>query len=53
MTEELRFTINQFGDGIHRVLKEEALQWLADWNHETGKCCGIEYAEAFHPMRVC
>lgn len=32
--------------------KEEALQWLADWNRETGKCCGLEYAEAFHPMQV-
>jgi LmbE family N-acetylglucosaminyl deacetylase len=37
---------SQFGQ------KEEALQWLSDWNHETGKCCGIDYAEAFHPMRV-
>lgn len=41
-----RCHVSQFGQ------KEEALQWLADWNHETGKCCGIEYAEAFHPMRV-
>ena len=32
--------------------QEEALQWLAEWYHETGKCCGLEYAEAFHPMRV-
>ncbi len=32
--------------------KEEALQWLAEWNRETGKCCGLEYAEAFHAMRV-
>jgi len=37
---------SQFGQ------KEEALQWLAAWNHETGKCCGLEYAEAFHPMQV-
>lgn len=41
-----RCHVSQFGQ------KEEALQWLADWNHETGRCCGIEYAEAFHPMRV-
>ncbi|MCX7706738.1 MAG: PIG-L family deacetylase [Anaerolineae bacterium] len=37
---------SQFGQ------KEEALQWLAEWNRETGKCCGLEYAEAFHAMRV-
>jgi|YNPNPStandDraft_1061719.scaffolds.fasta_scaffold45592_3 LmbE family N-acetylglucosaminyl deacetylase len=37
---------SQFGQ------REEALQWLAEWNRETGKCCGLEYAEAFHPMRV-
>ncbi len=41
-----RCHVSQFGQ------KEEALQWLADWNRETGKCCGLEYAEAFHPMRV-
>jgi LmbE family N-acetylglucosaminyl deacetylase len=41
-----RCHISQFGQ------KEEALEWLAEWNHETGKCCGLEYAEAFHPMRV-
>ena len=41
-----RCHVSQFGQ------REEALQWLADWNHETGKCCGLEYAEAFHPMRV-
>jgi LmbE family N-acetylglucosaminyl deacetylase len=41
-----RCHISQFGQ------KEEALQWLAEWNHETGKCCGLEVAEAFHPMRV-
>jgi N,N'-diacetylchitobiose non-reducing end deacetylase len=41
-----RCHISQFGQ------KEEALQWLAAWNHETGKCCGLEYAEAFHPMQV-
>ena len=41
-----RCHVSQFGQ------KEEALQWLAAWNHETGKCCGLEYAEAFHPMRV-
>ncbi len=41
-----RCHVSQFGQ------KEEALQWLADWNRETGKCCGLEYAEAFHPMQV-
>jgi LmbE family N-acetylglucosaminyl deacetylase len=41
-----RSHLSQFGQ------KEEALQWLAAWNHETGKCCGLEYAEAFHPMQV-
>jgi LmbE family N-acetylglucosaminyl deacetylase len=41
-----RCHVSQFGQ------KEEALQWLAEWNRETGKCCGIDYAEAFHPMRV-
>ena len=41
-----RCHLSQFGQ------KEEALQWLAAWNHETGKCCGLEYAEAFHPMQV-
>jgi LmbE family N-acetylglucosaminyl deacetylase len=37
---------SQFGQ------REEALQWLEQWNHDTGKCCGLEYAEAFHPMSV-
>jgi LmbE family N-acetylglucosaminyl deacetylase len=41
-----RCHVSQFGQ------KEEALQWLAEWNRETGKCCGIDYAEAFHSMRV-
>lgn len=41
-----RCHVSQFGQ------KEEALEWLAEWNRETGKCCGLEYAEAFHPMRV-
>lgn len=41
-----RCHVSQFGH------KEEALQWLAEWNRETGKCCGLEYAEAFHPMQV-
>ena len=36
-----RCHLSQFGQ------KEEALEWLAAWNHETGKCCGLEYAEAF------
>ncbi len=37
---------SQFGQ------KEEALEWLAGWNREIGKCCGLEYAESFHPMSV-
>jgi LmbE family N-acetylglucosaminyl deacetylase len=41
-----RCHVSQFGH------KEEALEWLAEWNRETGRCCGLEYAEAFHPMRV-
>ena len=41
-----RCHLSQFGQ------KEEALEWLAAWNHETGKCCGLEYAEAFDPMSV-
>lgn len=41
-----RCHVSQFGQ------KEEALQWLAEWNRETGKCCGLAYAEAFHPMPV-
>lgn len=41
-----RCHVSQFGQ------REEALQWLAEWNQETGKCCGLEYAEAFHPMQV-
>ena len=41
-----RCHVSQFGQ------REEALEWLAAWNHETGKCCGLEYAEAFHPMSV-
>jgi LmbE family N-acetylglucosaminyl deacetylase len=41
-----RCHVSQFGQ------KEEALEWLAAWNRETGKCCGLEYAEAFHPMSV-
>ncbi len=41
-----RCHVSQFGQ------REEALQWLAEWNHETGKCCGLAYAEAFHPMQV-
>jgi LmbE family N-acetylglucosaminyl deacetylase len=41
-----RCHVSQFGQ------KEEALEWLAAWNHETGKCCGLDYAEAFHPMQV-
>jgi len=41
-----RCHVSQFGQ------KEEALEWLAEWNRETGKCCGLDYAEAFHSMRV-
>jgi LmbE family N-acetylglucosaminyl deacetylase len=41
-----RCHVSQFGQ------REEALEWLAAWNRETGKCCGLEYAEAFHPMQV-
>jgi LmbE family N-acetylglucosaminyl deacetylase len=41
-----RCHVSQFGQ------REEALEWLAAWNRETGKCCGLEYAEAFHPMAV-
>jgi LmbE family N-acetylglucosaminyl deacetylase len=37
---------SQFGQG------EEALKWLAEWNHEIGRCCGLEYAESFSSMRV-
>lgn len=41
-----RCHVSQFGQ------KEEALKWLEEWNHETGKCCGLEFAESFHAMRV-
>ncbi len=41
-----RCHLSQFGQ------REEALQWLEEWNHETGKCCGLDYAEAFHSMSV-
>ncbi len=41
-----RCHVSQFGQ------REEALEWLAAWNRETGKCCGLAYAEAFHPMQV-
>jgi LmbE family N-acetylglucosaminyl deacetylase len=41
-----RCHVSQFGQ------REEALEWLAGWNHEIGKCCGLEYAESFHQMRV-
>jgi LmbE family N-acetylglucosaminyl deacetylase len=41
-----RCHLSQFGQ------REEALQWLEEWNHETGKCCGLDYAEAFHSMAV-
>lgn len=32
--------------------KQEALRWLEEWNRETAKCCGLEFAESFHPMVV-
>ncbi|MCU0509967.1 MAG: PIG-L family deacetylase [Anaerolineae bacterium] len=41
-----RCHVSQFGQ------REEALQWLEQWNRETGKCCGLEFAEAFTPMTV-
>lgn len=41
-----RCHVSQFGQ------KEEALKWLEEWNRETGKCCGLEFAESFHAMRV-
>lgn len=41
-----RCHVSQFG------IKEEALLWLEEWNRDTGRCCGLEYAEAFHPMTV-
>ena len=41
-----RCHVSQFGQ------REEALEWLAEWNRETGKCCGLDYAEAFHAMSV-
>jgi LmbE family N-acetylglucosaminyl deacetylase len=41
-----RCHFSQFGQ------REEALEWLAGWNHEIGRCCGLEYAESFHPMSV-
>ncbi len=37
---------SQFGN------MEEALEWLTNWNHEIGKCCGLDYAESFHPVQV-
>jgi LmbE family N-acetylglucosaminyl deacetylase len=39
-----RCHVSQFGQ------REEALQWLEEWNRETGKCCGLDFAEAFTPM---
>jgi LmbE family N-acetylglucosaminyl deacetylase len=41
-----RAHVSQFGQ------KEEALEWLSRWNQEIGQCCGLQYAEAFHKMRV-
>jgi LmbE family N-acetylglucosaminyl deacetylase len=45
-----RCHVSQFGPAP--AAREEALQWLEEWNRETGRCCGLEYAEAFHPMSV-
>lgn len=39
--------VSQFGANM-----EEALKWLTDWNHEIGRCCGLDYAESFHPVTV-
>jgi LmbE family N-acetylglucosaminyl deacetylase len=44
--EATRRHVSQFGN------MEEALQWLTGWNHEIGKCCGLEYAESFHGVQV-
>ncbi|OQA46313.1 MAG: Mycothiol S-conjugate amidase [Chloroflexi bacterium ADurb.Bin325] len=41
-----RCHVSQFGQ------KEEALKWLEEWNRETGKCCGLEFAESFYAMHV-
>jgi LmbE family N-acetylglucosaminyl deacetylase len=41
-----RLHASQFGQ------KEEALEWLAKWNHEIGECCGLEYAESFKQIAV-
>jgi LmbE family N-acetylglucosaminyl deacetylase len=41
-----RAHLSQFGQ------REEALEWLASWNREIGKCCGLECAESFSTMRV-
>jgi LmbE family N-acetylglucosaminyl deacetylase len=45
--EATKSHVSQFGDNM-----EEALKWLAHWNHEIGRCCGLECAESFHPMAV-
>jgi LmbE family N-acetylglucosaminyl deacetylase len=37
---------SQFGQG------EEALKWLAEWNGEIGRCCGLQFAESFSTMHV-
>lgn len=45
-----RCHLSQFGPAAST--REESLQWLEEWNHEMGKCCGLEYAEAFNTMSV-
>lgn len=45
--EATKLHVSQFGENM-----EEALKWLAEWNHNIGKCCGLEYAESFAPMAV-
>jgi LmbE family N-acetylglucosaminyl deacetylase len=45
--EATRCHCSQFGDNM-----EEALKWLGEWNREIGKCCGLDYAESFHPIHV-
>ncbi len=45
--ETIRCHESQFGDNM-----EQALKWLSEWNQEQGRCCGLEYAETFHPVNV-
>lgn len=41
-----RLHLSQFGQ------EEEALKWMAEWNREIGKCCGLDCAESLHKMYV-